>query len=48
MSKKLAICVPHYKREEHLKKFAEEEGLTTISPRLPDQATTPNEGTTMD
>ena len=21
MSKKLAICVPHYKREEHLKKF---------------------------
>ena len=21
MSKKLAICVPHYKRREHLKKF---------------------------
>ena len=21
MSKKLAICVPHYRREEHLKKF---------------------------
>ena len=21
MSKKLAICVPHYKRKEHLKKF---------------------------
>lgn len=35
-------------RLEIFKKFAEEEGLTTISPRLPDQATTPNQGTTMD
>ena len=35
-------------RLEIFKKFAEEEGLTTISPRLPDQQTTPNQGTTMD
>ena len=31
-----------------VKKFAEKTNLTTISPRLPDGPTTPNQGTTMD
>ena len=35
-------------RLEIFREFADKEGLTTISPRLPDQATTPNQGTTMD
>ncbi|MGA0276901.1 MAG: B12-binding domain-containing radical SAM protein [Candidatus Kariarchaeum pelagius] len=35
-------------RLEIFREYAEKEGLTTISPRLPDQETTPNQGTTMD
>ena len=35
-------------RLERFKKFAEETDLTTISPRLPDGPSTPNQGTTMD
>tara|TARA_R110000796_G_scaffold181749_1_gene298336 strand:+ start:115 stop:1737 length:1623 start_codon:yes stop_codon:yes gene_type:complete len=35
-------------RLEIFKKFAEESKLTTISPRLPDGLSTPNQGTTMD
>ena len=35
-------------RLEIFKEFVEEEGLTTISPRLPDGPSTPNQGTTMD
>ena len=35
-------------RLEVFKKFAEETDLTTISPRLPDGPSTPNQGTTMD
>ena len=35
-------------RLEVFKKFAEETDLTTISPRLPDGLSTPNQGTTMD
>ena len=33
---------------KRFREFADKEWLTTISPRLPDQATTPNQGTTMD
>ena len=35
-------------RLERFTKFAKKSKLTTISPRLPDQETTPNQGTTMD
>ena len=35
-------------RLEIFKEFVEKEGLTTISPRLPDGPSTPNQGTTMD
>lgn len=35
-------------RLEIFKKFTEESKLTTISPRLPDGPSTPNQGTTMD
>ena len=35
-------------RLEIFRKYAEENGLTTISPRLPDQVATPSQGTTMD
>jgi radical SAM superfamily enzyme YgiQ (UPF0313 family) len=35
-------------RLEIFRKFAEENNLTTISPRMPGQKSTPNQGTTMD
>ena len=37
-----------YEAHMEFKKFAEESKLTTISPRLPDGLSTPNQGTTMD